>query len=221
MVQVKVLFWSLQSNRTSQNQLYNQLYAVNSFSFWQRLGESRWINARPGYEDVCCGWYQLEEALPGLVWDPGLFWRAGVSREQQTGSPVASLPHSVRAFIELFLSQPGVAGWTISGLPEQLIHPTVYSLLTPFLGIPKTQAAWRQAGDELWEAAASLECLCLWLGEVREGLCLPEPHSPHPTARLAAPHPDWEWETMERVSPRGPFWQQSSLVPGLHRALPS
>lgn len=33
MVQVKVLLWLLQSYRTSQNQLYNRLCAVHSFSF--------------------------------------------------------------------------------------------------------------------------------------------------------------------------------------------
>lgn len=53
-------------------------------------------------------WYQLEEALPDLVQDPGLFWRAGVSSQQQTESPVVPPPHSVQAFTELFLSQPGV-----------------------------------------------------------------------------------------------------------------
>lgn len=67
-----------------------------------------------------------------------------------------------------------------------------------------------QAGDELWEAAASWERLCLWLGEARGSLCLTEPPSPYRG-----------WDTMERVSPRGPFWQQSSLVPGLLGALPS
>lgn len=46
-----------------------------------------------------------------------------------------------------------------------------------------------QAGEELWEAAASPERLCLRLGEARGSLCLTAPQSPHPTALLAAPTP--------------------------------
>lgn len=132
-----------------------------------------------------------------------------------------SAPLCASLYRAIFESAWGDLGWKISGLPEQLIHPTAYSLLTPFLRIPKTQAAQRQAGDELWEAAASWECLRLRLGEARGSLCLTDTPSPHPTTWLAAPHPDRGWETMARVSPRGPFWQQSSLVPGLHGALPS
>lgn len=111
-VQVKVLFWLLRSHRTSQNQLYSWLCAVHSFSFWQGLGESRWIKARSGYEDVsgCCGWYQLEEALPGLVRDQGLFWRAGVSSQQQTESPVAPPPHYVQALQSYFWASLGWLG---------------------------------------------------------------------------------------------------------------
>lgn len=104
------------------------------------------MKASPGCEDVlgCCGWYQLGEALPGLVRDPGQVWRAGVSSQQRTEALLRLHPTLCKP---LFLSQPEVT-WAekISGLPEQLIHPMVYSLLTPFLRIPTAQAAQMQAG---------------------------------------------------------------------------
>lgn len=189
----------------TQNQLHNQLCALCSFSFWQGLGGSRWIKkwgqAMKMFQDVVVvsvrrgpAWLGTgpRAVLEGWCEQPAADWKPCC----------ASTPLCASLYRAIFESAWGDLGWRISGLPEQLIHLTVNSLLTPFLRIPKTQAAQTQAGDELWE------CLCLWLGEARGSLCLTEPPSPH-----------WGWETIERVSPRGSFWQQSSLVLGLHEAL--
>lgn len=119
------------------------------------------------------------------------------------------------------ISEPawGDSGWKISGLPEQLIQPTDYSLVTPFLRIPETQAARTQAGRGIvvgcsffWEPVP----LAVW----EEGKLFPHgsPQGIHLAAWLAALHPVQGRGKMKRVIPRGPFWQQVSLVPGVHGA---
>lgn len=93
----------------------------------------------------------------------------------------ASTPLCASLYRAIFESAWGDLGWRISGLPEQLIHPTVYSLLAPFLRILKTHAAQMQAGNELWEAAASPERPCLWLDEARGRFASQSPPALIPT----------------------------------------
>lgn len=61
-------------------------------------------------------------------------------------------------------------------------------------------------------SVVSWERLCLGPGEAREAF-----PSGSPTALTQ--HWDWAQQAMEPLSPRGPSWQQSSTLLGLHGAL--
>lgn len=206
MVQVRVLFWVLQLYRTIQKQLTVQmalccaLFLLLTGAWREQMDESKaWLWG-------CFGMLWVVSVRQGPAW-PGVGPRAGLGGwcEQPAAdwSPVAPPPYSVQAFTELFLSQPG-ATWAekISGLPEQLIHPTVYSLLTHFLRIPTAQAAQMQAG---WAAGAwSLGSACA-SGRVRQGKPFPQgAPQPSPSTGIRHSRPWNPWAPEAPLGSRAP-----------------